>query len=96
MLLAYNLIRREATRAAEKHKRAPSEISFKFAFQFIATEMIALGNTVSPGTIPKRLEHLRGNLEALFITKRPRPSRPRAVKMSKTRYPVNKNAAPLK
>ncbi|HGK4844286.1 TPA: IS4 family transposase, partial [Kluyvera georgiana] len=58
MLLAYNLIRREATKAAEKHKKAPSEISFKFAFQFIATEMIVLGNTASPGTIPKRLEHL--------------------------------------
>jgi len=28
--------------------------------------------------------------------KRPRPSRPRAVKMSKTRYPVNRSAAPLK
>lgn len=60
MLLAYNLIRREATKAAEKHKKAASEISFKFAFQFIATEMIVLGNTASPGTIPKRLEHLRG------------------------------------
>ena len=96
MLLAYNLIRREATRAAEKHKRAPAEISFKFAFQFIATELIVLGNTSSPGTIPKRLEHLRGNLEAVFITKRPRPSRPRAVKMSKTRYPVNRSAVPLK
>ena len=96
MLLAYNLIRREATKAAEKHNKAPSEISFKFAFQFIATEMIVLGNTVSPGTIPKRLEHLRGSLETVFITKRPRPSRPRAVKMSKTRYPVNHHAAPLK
>ncbi|HHX9848172.1 TPA: IS4 family transposase, partial [Salmonella bongori] len=96
MLLAYNLIRREATKAAEKHKKAPSEISFKFAFQFIATEMIVLGNTASPGTIPKRLEHLRGNLEAVFITKCPRPSRPRAVKMSKTRYPINHHAAPLK
>lgn len=53
MLLAYNLIRRETTKAA-------SEISFKFAFQFIATEMIVLGNRASPGTIPKRLEHLRG------------------------------------
>lgn len=47
-------IRREATKAA-------SEISFKFAFQFIVTEMIVLGNTASPGTIPKRLEHLRGS-----------------------------------
>lgn len=35
-------IRREATKAA-------SEISFKFAFQFIVTEMIVLGNTASPG-----------------------------------------------
>lgn len=96
MLLAYNLIRREATRAAEKHKKAPSEMSFKFAFQFIATEMIVLGNTVSPGTIPKRLEHLRGALEVVFITKRPRPSRPRAVKISKTRYPVKRSTAPLK
>ena len=95
MLLAHNLIRREATKAAEKHKKAPSEISFKFAFKFIATEMIVLGNTVSPGTIPKRLEHLRGNLEAVFITKRPLPSRPRAVKMSKTRYPVKRSTAPL-
>ncbi len=49
MLQAYNLIRREATKAAEKHKKAASEISFKFAFQFIATEMIVLGNTASPG-----------------------------------------------
>ena len=92
MLLAYNLIRREATKAAEKHKKAPSEISFKFAFQFIATEMIVLGNTASPGTIPKRLEHLRGALEAVV----PRLSRPRAVKVSKTRYPVKHSAAPLK
>ncbi|EPL2888181.1 TPA: IS4 family transposase, partial [Serratia marcescens] len=53
-------------------------------------------NTISPGTIPKRLMHLRGSVEAMFITKRPRPSRPRTVKLSKTRYPVNRNAAPLK
>jgi hypothetical protein len=58
--------------------------------------MIVLGNMVSPGTIPKRLKHLRGNLEAVYITKRPQPSRLRAVKMSKNRYPVNSRAAPLK
>ena len=34
MLVVYNLIRREATKAAEKHKKSASEISFKFAFQF--------------------------------------------------------------
>ncbi len=38
MLLTYNLIRREAIKAAEKHKKAVSEISVKFAFRFIAGE----------------------------------------------------------
>ena len=96
LLLACNLIRREAALAAKWHKRSPSEMSFKFAFGVIATELIVLGKTVSLGTIPKRLMHLRGNLEAMFITKRPRPSMLRAVKVSKTRYPVNRYAAPLK
>lgn len=96
LLLAYNLIRREAALAAKHHKRAPSEISFKFAFDVISAELYWLGNTISPGTIPKRLMHLRGSLEAMFITRRPRPSRPRAVKISKTRYPVNRYASPLK
>ena len=66
ILLAYNLIRREATKAAEKHKKAASEISVKFAFRFIATEMIVPRNTASPGTIPKRPEHLRSALKAVF------------------------------
>jgi len=96
LLLAYNLICREAALAAKQHKRSPSEISFKFAFDVISAELFWLGNTISPGTIPKRLIHLRGSVEAMFITKRPRPSRPRAVKLSKTRYPVNRNSAPLK
>lgn len=75
LLLAYNLIRRAAALAAKHHKRAPSEISFKFAFDVISAELYWLGNTISPGTIPKRLMQLRGSLEAIFITKRPRPSR---------------------
>ncbi|PIB83761.1 hypothetical protein CS296_24070, partial [Pseudomonas syringae pv. actinidiae] len=35
LLLAYNVVRREASQAAVAHKRAPSEISFKFACQHI-------------------------------------------------------------
>ena len=46
ILLTYNLIRREPTRASEKHKKAPLEINFRFALQFIATEMITLENTL--------------------------------------------------
>jgi hypothetical protein len=96
LMLAYNLIRREASQAAVEHNRAPSEISFKFAFQFIATQLIVMAGAVSPGHTPRRLKELRGSLATLFIEKRPRPSRPRAVKISKTRYPVNRQASPLK
>jgi len=96
LLLAYNLIRREASRAAVEYNRAPSEISFKFAFQFIATQLIVMAGAVSPSHTPRRLSELRGSVATLFIEKCPRPSRPRAVRISKTRYPVNWRAAPLK
>ncbi|MGQ7190829.1 IS4 family transposase, partial [Escherichia sp. HC-CC] len=45
---------------------------------------------------PQMLQSFRDGLEVVFITKRPRPSRPRAVKISKTRYPVKRSTAPLK
>lgn len=96
LLLAYNVVRREASQAAVAHKRAPSEVSFKFACQHIASHLVVMAGAVSPSHTPRRLEELRGSIGVLFITKRPRPTRPRAVKMSKTRYPVNRNAAPLK
>ncbi|WCE92527.1 IS4-like element ISPsy33 family transposase [Pseudomonas syringae pv. actinidiae] len=96
LLLAYNVVRREASQAAVAHKRAPSEISFKFACQHIASHLVVMAGAVSPSHTPRRLEELRGSIGVLFITKRPRPARPRAVKMSKTRYPVNRKAAPLK
>lgn len=96
LLLAYNLVRREASRAAVEYDRNPVDISFKFAFQFIATQLIVMANAVSLSHTPRRLSELRGGLANLFIEKRPRSSRPRAVKISKTRYPVNRSAAPLK
>lgn len=96
LLLAYNLIRREASLAAVSHGYSPDEVSFKFACQFIAAELINMAVAVSPANTPKRLKNLRGNIAILFLKKRPRPSRPRAVKMSKTRYPVNYKASPLK
>lgn len=96
LLLAYNLIRREASLAAVAHERAPSDASFKFAFQFIASQLIVMAGAVSLGNTPKRLKELRGSLCTVFKEKRPRPSRPRAVKISKTRYPINRQASPLK
>ncbi|HAS8478134.1 TPA: IS4/IS5 family transposase, partial [Vibrio vulnificus] len=91
LLLGYNLVRREASQAAVEHGRMPNEISFKYACQFIASQLKVMSKALSLGNTPKR-----GDLSILFIDKRPKPNRPRAVKMSKTRYPVNRKAAPLK
>jgi hypothetical protein len=96
LLLAYNVVRREASQAAVAHQRAPSEVSFKFACQHIASHLVVMAAALSPSHTPRRLQELRGSIAVLFITKRPRPARPRAVKISKTRYPVNRKAAPLK
>ena len=96
LLLGYNLVRREASQAAVAHGRLPNEISFKYACQYIASQLRVMSKALSPGNTPKRLEALRGDLSMLFIEKRPRPSRPRAVKISKTRYPINHKASPLK
>ena len=96
LLLAYNLIRREASLAAVEHHRAPADMSFKFVFQFIATQLIVIAGAVSIGHTPRRLKELRGCLANLFLEKRPRPSRPKTVKISKTAYSVNRQAVPLK
>ncbi|OEG04703.1 hypothetical protein BFG06_06235 [Aeromonas caviae] len=95
-VLGYNLVRREASQAAVAHQRAPNEVSFKFACHFIANQMAVMAGALSPAHTPRRLAELRGCIGVMFIEKRPRPSRPRAVKISKTRFPVNRNAAPLK
>lgn len=96
LLLAYNLIRREASMAAVEHQKSPSDVSFKFAFHFIAAQLIVMAGAISLAHTPRRLKDMRGCIANMFIEKRPRPSRPRAVKISKTRYPVNRYASPLK
>ena len=92
LLLGYNLVRREASQAAVAHQRAPNEVSFKFACQFIANQMAVMAGALSPAHTPRRLAELRGCIGVMFIEKRPRPSRPRAVKISKTRFPVNRKS----
>ncbi|NAS75225.1 IS4 family transposase, partial [Pseudomonas syringae pv. actinidiae] len=39
-------------------KRAPSEISFKFACQHIASHLVVMAGAVSPSHTPRRLEKL--------------------------------------
>lgn len=96
LLLAYNVIRREAGLAAIAFGRSPAEIRFKPACQYIAVQLIVMAAANPLSATGRRLSALRAGLGGLFLDHRPRPSRPRTVKMSKTRYPVDRNAAPLK
>ena len=96
ILLAYNVVRREASQAAMAYDRRPNEMSFKAAYQFIAAQLIVMAGADSLSKTGRCLSELRSGIVCLCIDHRPRRSRPRTVKMSKTRYPVNKRAAPLK
>jgi hypothetical protein len=49
ILLDYNLIRRESTKAAEKHKKASSETSFKFAFSLSRRKWEVVSTTIPIG-----------------------------------------------
>ncbi len=96
LLLAYNVIRREASQAAVAYGRTPGEIRFKPAYQYIAVQLIVMAAARPLSRTGARLSELRAGIASLFLDNRPRPSRPRTVKISKTRYPVNRQAAPLK
>lgn len=96
LLLAYNVIRREASQAAVAFGRAPSDIRFKPACQYIAVQLIVMAAANPTSATGRRLAELRAGVGGLFLDHRPRPSRPRTVKISKTRFPVDRKAAPLK
>ena len=96
LLLAYNVIRREASQAAVVHGLDPTRIRFKFAYQYIAAQLIVMAAAQPLSRTGARLSELRAGLAQLGLDNRSRPARPRTVKMSKTRYPVNKRASPLK
>jgi len=96
MLLSYNIIPREASQAAVSYGRSPSEIRFKPACQFVAAQLIVMAAAHPMSKTGARLSELRSGVASLSLEKRPRPSRPRAVKISKTRHPINREAEPLK
>ena len=97
IFLAYNLIRREASHAAASHGQRAKDVRFKMAFEYIAANLVVMAGAKPESKTGNRLKNLRSGICNLFLDrKNPRPGRPRMVKISKTRYPVNRNAAPLK
>jgi hypothetical protein len=93
-LLMYNLIRLEMTRIAQEAKVEPLRISFITALRYIVDEWLWSAMSHSPGAIPARLKHMRTDIRRFILPpRRSQRSFPRAVQMSKTRYPIMKNAA---
>lgn len=91
ILLAYNLIRVEISRIADEADVLPNRISFVMALRYIQDEFLWCA-IASPGTIPKKLRELRVNVKRFIVPERKRPSVERAVKTSRTRYPIRKRA----
>lgn len=88
LLTAYNLIRMDMSQIAREAKVAPLRISFVIAMRLIQNELIgcSLGR---PGTIPTKQRKMRETVKQFILPgKRKRPKE-RAVRISKTRYPVH-------
>ncbi len=95
LLLAYNIIGREAGQAAVAFGTTPADIRFTPVCQYIAVQLIVMAAANPASATGRRLSQLRSGIASLFLDHRPRPTRPRTVKISKTRYPVDRKAAPL-
>jgi len=96
LLLCYNIIRREASMAAVSFERPPTDIRFKPVCDYVAAQLIVMAASNTLSSTGRRLSELRSGVGSLFLQRRSRPTTPRTVKISKTRYPVDRNAAPLK
>ena len=82
--------------AAVSFNRSPCDIRFKPVCDYIAVQLIVMAAANPVSGTGRRLSELRSGIGSLFLERRPRPTTPRTVKISKTRYPVDRNAAPLK
>jgi hypothetical protein len=93
-LLMYNLIRLEITRIAQQAEVAPHRISFITALRYIVDEWLWSATTRSPGAIPAKLAQMRSDIRRFVLPPRRSQRRfPRAVRMTKTHYPLMKHAA---
>ncbi|WP_394358963.1 hypothetical protein [Marinomonas maritima] len=68
MLLAYNIVRREASHAAASHGQRASDVRLKVAFTFIASNLIVMA-AAKPGM---RLKELRSGVCNLFLERKKR------------------------
>src|SRR5206468_1824383 len=87
ILLAYNLIRLEMERTADRHDVAPTQISFVTSMRIICDTWMWCA-VASPGALPKRLKTMEEFMTRLVLPERRRErAYPRAVKIKMSGYP---------
>lgn len=87
--IAYNLVRREMERVADKAGVPPNRISFVGALMYFRETFGWMrGPRLALGTIPKSLQRLENNFKRLILPPRRRErAYPRAVKVKMSNYP---------
>jgi hypothetical protein len=91
LALAYNIVRYECERVADQAGVPPTRISFVSAMNLIEMALRMWG-TDSAGRWPKRLVHLREDVEHFILPERRDRSYPRAVKIKMSNYPRKRPA----
>lgn len=87
ILLAYNLVRTQIERIADKLEVAPTRISFSGALNAIQTLLVVGAPWYSPGRVPEYLRNLAADVKRLVLPKRRKRSYPREIKGYRDRYP---------
>jgi hypothetical protein len=85
LALAYNLVRLEMLRVANRLGLPPSRISFRHSLMLVRNFLVSAW-LASPGVLPKRLEALHEEIALLVLPKRRARRYPREVKIKMSGY----------
>lgn len=87
LAIGYNLVRLAMTRAAAQIGVPSIRISYRHALMLIREFWRLAAITTGPGLLPRRIEHLYGDLALLVLPPRRLRRYPRAVKIKMSSYP---------
>jgi len=95
ILLAYNLVRLEMARAAERVGVEPVRISFVASLRALRYHWVMMAG-ISPGNLPRYLADVREEISEFLLPPRRARTYPRAVKLKMSSYPRNRRSGRLK
>jgi hypothetical protein len=86
LAIAYNLVRLEMLRVAERLKLPPSRLSYRHSLMLVRSFLLSAW-LASPGVLSARLEALHNDIALLVLPPRRQRKFPRAVRVKNTHYP---------